>query len=197
MTSIENIIATVKSNSNSVSLKHLYPDKPGLYVFSLAQDSELKEFGKSGQILYVGKAEESLRDRIINKHLKNGNTGQSSLRRSLGAILKKELSITVFSRNCTLNKPNIDNYKFNYSAELLLTEWMMKNLIVGYWQYFEFVEKRSLRNIEIDLNIAILPTLDLDKQTSKYNKNKESLTALRKICKEEASMNVKNSTKFF
>ena len=107
-----------------------YSKRPGLYAFSLANGASLKAFGKASQIIHVGKAEDSLRQRDLNTHFKDGKTGQSTLRRSIGAILKKELNASAFSRNGTLNKPNIDNYIFDTKAERKLSDWMKNNLLI-------------------------------------------------------------------
>lgn len=167
-----------------------YSSKPGLYAFSLANGASLKAFGKARQIIYVGKAEDSLRQRDLNTHFKDGKTGQSTLRRSIGAILKNELEAMAFSRNGLLDKPNIDNYKFNTNAEAELSDWMKKNLRIGYWEYNQAIEKKSLRDIEEELIITLKPTLDLDQRTRKYNIHAEVLTALRQDCKDEARGNV-------
>ena len=197
MTPIETIINTIKDNTKSV-LQHLeYPNTPGLYAFSLANGTKLKGFGESGQIIYVGKAEDSLRQRDLNTHYIDGRTGSSTLRRSIGAILKTEFEATAFSRNETLDKPNIDNYKFDTKAEKKLSKWMKANLLIGYWKYDKAIESELLKDIEELLIIALKPTLDLDKRTRKYNIHAASLTDLRQICKDEATLNVVNGIEYF
>ncbi|MCG9879711.1 MAG: hypothetical protein MH472_03850 [Bacteroidia bacterium] len=197
MTAIESIISTINHNLKSVSHHVEYPNKPGLYAFVLAPNSNLKNFGSGNQIIYVGKAEDSLRKRDLNTHFKDGRTGHSTLRRSIGAVLKNELKAVAFSRNGTLNRPNIDNYKFNTNAEAELSDWMKKKLRIGYWEYNQAIEKKSLRDIEVELIIALKPTLDLDKQTARFNKNATSLSELRKTCKNEAKKNVLENIAYF
>lgn len=197
MTALETIISTIDYNMKSVSLHKEYSNKPGLYAFSLAKGSSLKEFGKANQIIYVGKAEDSLKQRDFNTHFKNGKTGQSTLRRSIGAILKKDFNATAFSRNGTCVPPNIDNYKFDSNSEAKLSEWMNDNLLVGYWEYNKAIETKTLRAIEVELIKILKPTLDLDRQTRIYNILAETLQVLRKVCKEEATLNVTNGIKNF
>ena len=72
-----------------------------IYAFFLSENSTLKGFAESGQLLYLGITERGLEDREINEHLKSGKTGTSSFRRSLGAILKKELKLKAIPRTAT------------------------------------------------------------------------------------------------
>lgn len=193
MTPLKEIINTISGNTKSVFQHQQYSNSPGLYVFTLVKNGQLKAFGEGGQIIYVGKAEDSLKKRDLNTHFKDGKTGQSTLRRSIGAILKNEFEAIAFSRNGTLNKPNIDNYKFNTKAEAELSDWMKMNLCIGYWEYNQAKEKKSLRDIEVELIIALKPTLDLDASTRKHNIHAAALTTLRQICKEEAVRNVNDN----
>ena len=190
MTPIEAIIKAINATLKTVNQYEEYSNKPGLYAFVLAKNSKLKSFGSGSQIIYVGKAEDSLRHRDLNTHFKEGRTGQSTLRRSIGAILKNELNAFAFSRNGTLISPNIDNYKFDSEAEKKLSIWMKKNLLIGYWEYDLTKENKSLREIEEQLIILLKPTLDLDKRTKRFNIYAELLTQLRQNCKDEASKNV-------
>ena len=190
MSLIESIKLTVMANMKSVLHNQEYPDKPGLYAFMLANSSNLKEFGFSNQIIYAGKAEDSLKQRDLNTHFKDGRTGNSTLRRSIGAILKTEFKAIAFSRNGTLDYPNVDNYKFDTKAEIELSNWIIENLCVGYWEYNPNQENKLLREIEEELIVGLKPTLDLDKRTRKYNKHSPALTVLRQVCKCEATQNV-------
>jgi hypothetical protein len=190
MTSIETIISAINATTKTVNQHEAYSNKPGLYAFVIAPNSNLKSFGSGNQIIYVGKAEDSLRQRDLNTHFKDGRTGQSTLRRSIGAILKNDLNAISFSRNGTLNSPNIDNYKFDSEAEKHLSIWMKQNLLIGYWEYDVTKENKSLREIEEQLIIHLKPTLDLDKRTKRFNIYAELLTQLRQNCKDEASKNV-------
>lgn len=190
MASTEAIISSLQATMKSVAQHQVYPNKPGLYAFSLNNGATLKEFGKANQIIYVGKAEDSLKQRDLNTHFKDGRTGNSTLRRSIGAILKAELKAIAFSRNGTFDKPNIDNYKFNTQAETKLSQWMKDNLQIGYWVYQPESENELLRTIEEQLIIVLKPTLDLDKRTRHLNEHATALTELRNQCKEEARQNI-------
>jgi hypothetical protein len=190
MSSVEDIISIINGNLKSITQHLEYSNKPGLYAFSLAKKSSLKEFGKSNQIIYIGKAEDSLRQRDLNTHFKDGRTGHSTLRRSIGAILKNELKAIAFSRYGTFDNPNIDNYKFDSKAEAKLSNWMKENLHIGYWEYDFTKENKPLHEIEEQLIIKLKPTLNLDKRTKRFNVCAELLTQLRQVCKDEARKNV-------
>src|SRR6185312_11976335 len=89
-----------------------YPDKSGIYAFYLSNSSNLLDFGNGGQLIYVGIAKDSLHDRDFNQHFKTGKTGSSTLRRSIGAILKTQLNLTAVPRGAENDTKRFDNYKF-------------------------------------------------------------------------------------
>lgn len=131
---VAEIVNVLMANAKPFN-EHLdFPTCPGIYSFILKENSNLKEFGVSGQILYVGIAKDSLKKRDLGSHFNNMGTGRSTLRRSLGAILKKDLGLTAFSRNGKKSKREITNYTFHDTGDAALTEWMLQNLNVGYWK---------------------------------------------------------------
>jgi len=96
------------------------PDRQGIYSFIVDSD-ELEKFGRPRQIIYIGLAEKSLKDRDTENHLKSGQTGWSSLRRSLGAILKERLKLKAITRDKEGNMVRADKYKFDKEGEERLT----------------------------------------------------------------------------
>lgn len=100
------------------------PNDKGIYGLFLSHTSDLKEFGRGGQLLYLGIASKSLRTRDATQHFKDNKTGSSSFRRSIGAILKVELSLQAIKRNENLVKLRADKYKFTPDGE--------KNYQIGY-----------------------------------------------------------------
>ena len=140
-------------------------------------------------LLYVGIAKDSLKNRDLGNHLNSDSTGRSTLRRSIGAILKTELNLKSFSRNGTVNKREINNYVFNIKGDILLTKWMTKSLVVGFWEDKNKIPYTQLRAIEEKVIKILMPTLDLDKRTRKYNPFADKLDGLREICRIEAYEN--------
>ena len=90
-----------------------YDEKSALYAIAFNGSEFPKHFGENkiikGDIIYVGKTESGLRNRIIKTHFKDGRTNSSTLRRSLGAILIDNLSLKPI--------PNIRDFKFIHESE--------------------------------------------------------------------------------
>lgn len=188
---LENILNSIRDTFKSIDGHLDYPTCPGIYAFMLKQNANLKEFGTQLQVIYVGIAKESLKNRDLGNHFKSSSTGRSTLRRSIGAVLKSDLGIIAFSRNGTSNKREINNYTFDLEGNKVLTEWMRKNLVVGYWEDKKRIPYSKLRGLEEEVIKFLKPTLDLDRRTKKYNRMANKLDELRGICKEEALNNLK------
>jgi hypothetical protein len=106
------------------------PKKPGVYmVFSDTTFDALPWDPMSGPA-YVGKAEDGLRRRLKKEH--GGDTGRSTLRRSLGCLLINELDLRPRPRpSKKAPKPvNYANFTFGPGGENRLTEWMSRHLTV-------------------------------------------------------------------
>ena len=104
------------------------PTFPGCYV--LVVDSEgIKELGLNRNarrsVLYVGKAEDNIRNRV-NTHLLIGGSGSSTLRRSIGALLREnyDLNPQPRSENPSDSK-RFTNYKFDNGGEEIITFWIV------------------------------------------------------------------------
>ena len=164
-----------------------YPKEPGIYAFSLLAGSSLKGFGKPDQVIYVGIAKESLKTRDLGNHFKTGKTGSSTLRRSIGAVLKTELTLTAISRNGTLDSRAINNYIFETEGDERLTKWMIKNLRIGYWKDLNQLNYSNLRDLELQIITHLKPTLDLDARSRHLNPMALELGKLRSICRKEAA----------
>lgn len=156
----------------------------------LSKNSTLKQFGSGGKTIYVGIAKDSLKRRDLNNHFKTCKTGYSTLRRSIGAVLKEKLSLTALTRNGTLTKKAINNFKFQSDGDQRFSNWMESNLVIGYWEDHNNIPYKVLRQLEEDVTKEVKPTLDLDNRTKRFNPLAPELFALRKICKLEAVDNV-------
>lgn len=115
----------------------------------------------------------------------SGKTGWSTLRRSIGAILKEDLKLKAIKRDKNSVKLRADKYKFSDEGEDKLSEWMLSNLEMGYWYTKSHLSREDLRSEEEKLILELKPTLDLDQRTKKYNPLANELDKLRKICKNE------------
>ena len=161
-----------------------YPTEPGIYAFFLTDNSNFDDFGKGGQLIYIGIAKESLHDRDFNQHFKTGKTGSSTLRRSIGAVLKDKLKLTAIPRGTENDTKRFDNYKF--VEEQTLTDWMKANLEIGYWTPDKPLTYEQLRETEKLMTIELMPTLDLDIRTRRFNPLSDKLDKLRNICRTQA-----------
>lgn len=75
--------------------REILPDRAGLYVVHTADPFPLKGTILEGiqGLLYAGKAQDSLLDRVVGTHFQDGTTSHSTLRRTLGAVLLDALGL--------------------------------------------------------------------------------------------------------
>lgn len=185
---VNSVISSLNSNSKMFADHLTYPSKKGIYCVKLTQNSMLKTFGAGGDVLYVGIAKESLNSRDIKTHFNSKRTGSSTLRRSIGAILKDDLNLAALPRSEKKTDQDIYCYKFNEDGEKELTNWMKNNLLIGYC-VIENVDYQKLRDIEEEVIKIMKPSLDLDRRTRHLNIYFPELDRLRKFCQEEARKN--------
>ena len=184
---IEEIINSISSTRTAVKNLTL-PDQQGIYAFYLRNCGDLGKFGTDGQVIYAGLAEHSLNSRDTTSHLGTGQTGWSSLRRSIGAILKNQLQLRAVKRDINPKKLRADKYKFDGDGEQKLTDWMSLNLDLGYWISEQQLDRERLRKLEEQILIQLHPTLDLDARTKKYNPLAKEIDELRGICRNEVKL---------
>ena len=126
-------------------------------------------------IIYVGMTEDSLDTR---NHFLAKSSGFHSPRRSLGAILKRELELQAVPRAPGPSPKNYDCYSFAEDGETRLSDWMSQNL-----DYAIVELDGDLRGVEIATIGAMRPPLNL---TGWANPQMRHIKDLRKICKSEA-----------
>jgi hypothetical protein len=109
--------------------------------------------------LYVGKAEDSLFGRDLRTHFGDGRTGQSTVRRSVAALLHDTLQLQGLPRN-----PARPGYFSSYGPspkhDAVLTAWMRERLEIAVWPKPD-VCSFSLKTIETALLARLLPPLNL------------------------------------
>ncbi|MEX1046420.1 MAG: GIY-YIG nuclease family protein [Actinomycetota bacterium] len=147
------------------------PESAGIYAVWPSEAGALSDLGLrefDGQVplaerpLYLGKEERSLTRRVATTHFASGDTGHSTLRRSLGALLDLE-STPRKSRQATPDEKQlatlIQNYDLEEADDERLTEWMSKNLTVSVapssW--------KPLRDLERAVGAVLKPPLDQDR----------------------------------
>ncbi|MBK8758271.1 MAG: hypothetical protein IPM08_14470 [Actinomycetales bacterium] len=138
------------------------PHEPGLYVL-YGDERAWSELGLSvtagHQPLYVGKSEGSLNSRDVRTHFAAGGTGSSTVRRSLAALLKEQLSLVPVPRN--LVKPDDSaNFGLEATSETRLSDWMSQRLSLATWTA---PHGAVLGDVETVIIRHLRPPLNLDK----------------------------------
>lgn len=122
-----------------------------------------------GALLYIGKAEEGLRKRHDEQHLAE-ESGWSSFRRSVGAVLREELHFVAVPRR---RAPHRSNYSFRPDDESQITQWMLQTLSVS---WTTSVPAADLKAEEKRLTRALRPVLNIT-----HNPAGEYVPALRRL----------------
>ena len=137
----------------------------GVYAFFLMKDSltigQWKFAANNGTPLYIGKTESSQKARDAGQHLCDTGTGSSTLRRSLGAILLKQLRLKPQARsNSETSERRFTNYKFDRAGEEQLTKWMNDHLSLAFCELPKLTipelracEERLIKSASPPLNI--------------------------------------------
>ena len=165
-----------------------FREGPGIYAIGFEGENfpfPLKTLSvTNGDIIYIGKTNSSQKRRVLNTHFRSGRTGSSTLRRSLGALLRKELTLKPIPRS--LVNGRVRDYKFIIESENKLTEWMINNLTVSFYNYLG--GKRLLRELESEIISILNPILNIDGNA--INQNGSLIKELRAKCRELAKLNI-------
>lgn len=152
----------------------------GIYAIWLIDADDLPPIAVgTNRLLYVGMTEHGLDAR---NHFHHDHSGFSTLRRSLGAVLKEELGLKALPRGPGASKSNVRNYRFDDDGERALTRWMNGALNVSQVALdidVAVLEKELIRSMEPPLNLTGWP-----------NPQRALLKKLRASCKEEAARHV-------
>jgi hypothetical protein len=158
------------------------PRRPGLYaVHGDAGTWDVLGLGEppDDRPLYVGKAEESLLGRDIGSHFGDGKTGQSTVRRSMAALLKGTLDLHGIPRN-TAKPAYFSNYGLSPREDRSLTQWMREHLQLATWAPAGVV---NLHPVEVAVIQAWEPPLNLTDVTTKWT---GQVKDARKVMADEA-----------
>lgn len=179
----------LRTRSNIRDVK--FPKEPGLYGIFITNPENIPEgldFLKieSDKPVYIGKST-NLNNRR-NFHFRNGRTGESTLRRSIGALLKDELKLVAIPGRKNRNDSDFKHHKFKDSGEKGLTAWMTENLEIGYC----CIHEEELKNIEEKMIEEIRPVLNLQGWENPYS---GMIMDARKRCADEARKNIDKEIK--
>jgi hypothetical protein len=173
---VEEILDALRANA--VPLDDVRaPSAPGVYAWFLDDARVLPSLPAQGpDPIYVGLSSD-LAVRECTTHFKAGQSGFSTLRRSLGALLKDELHIRAQPRGTGASSTNYRNYRFDDAGEAVLSGWMREHRRVAVHPCAD------PDGIETDLIALACPPLNLTKWA---NPHAAEIKALRKACVEEA-----------
>jgi hypothetical protein len=151
--------------------------RPGVYAWFLDEPTALPGVPDQGEDpIYVGMTS-NLRERGDETHFSDEGTGFSTLRRSLGALLKDELRLQARPRGTGASRQNYLCYRFEPAGDARLTAWMQRHLRVA------VAEHADPDAIEGDLIQLAEPPLNLNRWPNPY---RADIMALRKTCVQEA-----------
>ncbi len=109
-----------------------------------------------GDVLYIGKAEGSLRARLEGKHFADGGTAHSTLRRTLAALLVDRLDLEPVA------VASAGRFTLTPESGEQLTTWMRRHLAVRVWQApAGFAQVTPLGGIEKPVIDTHTPPLNL------------------------------------
>jgi hypothetical protein len=153
---------------------------PGVYAVFLDRLGLLPGFlTGEGSLLYIGMTADRTGER---NHFEHANSGFSSPRRSLGALLKAQLHLRAIPRSRGVSSSNWTNYRFTDEGEAALTLWMRKNLSMSHVSLSG--SKAEIERVEKQLIAYLKPPLNL--KDNPGGSARSQLEALRKACREEA-----------
>ena len=184
------IIAELKNKLLAYKKVDKFSIKPGIYAIGYNSEQfplfSAKDMIKKGTIIYIGKTESSQEKRDEKTHFCNGGTKSSTLRRSLGAILREELKLIPIPRSYTeKSEKRFTNFCFDEPGEKLLTNWMKVNLSLSFWEFDGSIDE--IETIEKDIIQKLVPILNL--KNNRSNPWSKEIKILRKICVDLAKQN--------
>lgn len=157
----------------------------GIYAYFLESPDALRLISVAANgLLYIGMTESSLDARC---HFDHPHSGFSTLRRSLGAILRDRLRLHALPRAPGPTRANVINYRFDADGEVRLTHWMRENLTYSYREI-----PRNIAAVEKGAILSECPPLNLK---GWKNGQRDMIKRLRALCAAEASLS-RDSTPF-
>ncbi len=164
--------------------KAVIPEEPGNYAILLRHGSQLPDIdmsyipclinykGETYELIYVGRSQDSLRNREYDKYFTRNNSGQSTFRKSVGAMM--DLT-QIYRSPGEVGKKNFKT-KFTAADEAQLTKWIKDNNL------FLFRPYPNPKEIKTAMIQALDPILNLE-EYPKHSLNIPFRKALKKIRK--------------
>lgn len=135
--------------------------------------------GQGPKIVYVGVSKAN-----SSRHFISGNTGTSTMRRSLAALLESKLDLIPVPRSKDeADGDRYNNYALLPESEDRLTDWMRENFRVAFLK-FDPARAEELSKMMIDYNVPIF-----NFQNNPNNKYGAEIKLYRKKCAGEAKRN--------
>lgn len=153
-------------------------DTSGIYAYFINTPDVLRPISvPPSDPLYIGMTGSSLDARC---HFEHSHSGFSTLRRSLGAILKDRLRLRALPRGPGPSRTNVLCYRFDEDGENRLTAWMRENLNYSYREV-----TGNIAVVEKDAIVSACPPLNLK---GWKNDQRGEIKRLRALCAAEASL---------
>ncbi|MRS13246.1 MAG: hypothetical protein EG823_09325 [Actinobacteria bacterium] len=130
------------------------PDAAGIYAVYLVQPDPSFPRVDASAPLYIGRSG-NLKRRAMSQHLKPRASGSSTLRRSLGAMLRGGLNLTAIPRGTGKSAKDCTNYRFDDDGESRLSQWMDEHLAIAFHRTARYaeLEREVVGTIRPPLNI--------------------------------------------
>jgi hypothetical protein len=148
----------------------------GVYACFLAAPGALAGLSvEPSGLIYLGRTS----NLEVRNNFAHRDSGFSTLRRSLGALLKEELRLQAIPRGDVPLRNNWRYYRFREEDEQRLTDWMIAHLTYGFaivGDDIKTVEQALIAELRPPLNLTGWPT----------NPQEPYLRKLRDACRDEA-----------
>ncbi len=154
--SVEKELMVAKRFKKAGIIDSIVPTYPGLYCLRITNPAKLprafsEELRKrEHNIIYIGKATQSLKRRLVNQELRA--RGHGTFFRSIGSILGYKPP-----KGSLVNKKNKINFKFYLEDENRIISWINENLLIN-WIVFS----GDIPKVESELIAKYKPLLNLD-----------------------------------
>ena len=181
------IIDKLKSEARPFKQIRKFSEKPGIFaLFFTGEDFPIPDYiPQKDEIIYLGKTEPGQEGRDERSHFTTGKTGSSTLRRSLGALLKEKLSLKPIPRSDDdFDAGRRSIYKFDDLSEVNLSKWMKENLALSFYESDKSPAETDA--LETTLIAEAKPLLNIDSKNP-GNPHARFIKAARKTCADIAN----------